>query len=132
MHTMIALVIGLGIGSVSYLWLKSDFLLAGWIAVVWFVAVRGLMVPVQGRSPSHRRGGIVAGVLTALAVGPALLGVSPFLSIDPKLRLALQLLVLGTGFACGSVTSLLELGRSEESTPMAQDASAAKPGDPGS
>lgn len=128
MHTMMALVIGLGIGGASYLLLVPDFLVAGWTAVVWFVAVRSLTVPLQAGRLSQRRSGVASGVLTALAVGPALLGVSPLLSIDAKLRLALQLLVLGTGFACGLTMPLLDSHR-QESTPSAVRGNASKSDD---
>src|SRR5690625_7667167 len=114
-------------GSASYLYLVPAKHLAGWTAGVWFAAVRSLSMPLRGRSPSHRRGGIAAGTLTALAVGPALLGVSPFLPITPKLRLALQLLIIGTGFACGSVTALLDLRHSEEKERLTKDQVAEKP-----
>lgn len=121
--------LAVAIGTVSYLFLEPDILLAGWTAVVWFVAVRSLSIPLRdGRNASLRRGGIAAGIMAALAVGPALLGVSPFLSISPELRLALLLLVIGTGVACGSVSSLLALRRSEEKDQFTTDQTAGKPG----
>lgn len=118
--TVVSLVVAAAIGGLSYFYLGKDLLLAVWTALAFFALVRTGIALLQMRPGVPSRGGVFGGVLTGMIAGAALLGVSPFLPIEPELRLALQLLVMGTGFASAAVTALFLL-RSLNSKAHAND-----------
>lgn len=111
MRLLLGGVVGALLGFVSFRFLANDFMLAIWTAIVWGIAVSALMESLLTAPQRNQgRGGLI-GAMVAIAVGAALIGISPRLPISPELRLALQLLVLGTGFA-GCSGAVLLLSRS--------------------
>lgn len=117
MYTFVAGFVALLFGAGSYFLLVQDWLLAVWMAIVWFVAIRSmsLLWNAPGAAP-YIRGGRVSGMLTALVVGAGSLGVGPFLPISPDLRLAIQLLIIGTGTAAWSFVLLQVVRNKDERT----------------
>jgi len=107
--TLVSLVVAVAIGGLSYFYLGKDLLLAAWTALAFFALVRTGIALLRMGSDVPSPGGVFGGVLTGMIAGAALLGVSPFLPIEPELRVALQLLVMGTGFASAAVSAFFLL-----------------------
>lgn len=115
MQLILGVLVGAVLGSVSYFYLAHDLLLAVWTAIVWFVGVSALVKLPPSAKAYARQGGAIGGASVAIMVGATLLGVSPYLPVSLELRMALQWLVLGVGFASWSVALYLvsrSLGKS--------------------
>ena len=100
---LLTTVVGVAIGVATFVWLISDALLAVALGFIYGVCTRlwtqyGSTLPggIRGDDWNTTRW---SGAFVLVVMGTAIFGVTATLPLSSELRLALQLLVLGTGFA---------------------------------
>lgn len=116
-HHVVAMLVALGIGGGLYV-LAATPVLAAVTGIQFGVGVAAFLY-VRRAYPAYQTGsGWEDGRWTGLGGGllalGGLLGVSPFLSIEPALRFGLGLLVLGTGYTAHVIGLLTVLDRESE------------------
>jgi len=100
---LLTTVVGVAIGVATFVWLISDALLAVALGFIYGVCTR-LWTQYGSTLPGKIRGDDWnttrwSAVFVLVVMGTTMVGVTATLPMSSELRLALQLLVLGTGFA---------------------------------
>ena len=99
---VLACVVGAAAGGASYALGSTNLLLTGTVALTYTAGTRLSVahpdVVYEAETPVWTVGRWSAGMIALVCIG-AFFGVNPFLAVDGGLRLSLQLLVVGVGYA---------------------------------